>query len=119
MPRAPRRPRRPPSRQPPNRSPRSFPDVLARVNGETITRKEVEDVITNMEGRAGGPLPAEQRDQVYRGVIDQMVGYKLLLQEAKARKVNVADTEVEARSTKSRSSSHPKICSCRRSSAGS
>lgn len=74
-----------------------LPDVLARVNGETITLKEVEDAIHNLEGRAGGPLPPDQRDQVYRGVIDQMVGYKLLLQEVKTRKVKVLDTEVEAR----------------------
>jgi peptidyl-prolyl cis-trans isomerase C len=77
--------------------PEKLPDVLARVNGETITLKEVNDFITNLEGRAGGPVPAEQRAQVVRGVIDQMVGYKLLLQEAKARKVNVSDAEVEAK----------------------
>ena len=74
--------------------PEKLPDVLARVNGETITLKEVEDFVRNLEGRAGGPMPAEQRPQVYRGVIDQMVGYKLLLQEAKARKVSVLDAEV-------------------------
>ena len=77
--------------------PEKLPDVLARVNGETITLEEVEDFVRNLEGRAGGPMPAEQRPQVYRGVIDQMVGYKLLLQEAKARKVTVLDAEVEAR----------------------
>jgi peptidyl-prolyl cis-trans isomerase C len=77
--------------------PEKLPDVLARVNGETITLKEVNDFITNLEGRAGGPVPAEQRAQVVRGVIDQMVGYKLLLQEAKARNVNVSDAEVEAK----------------------
>ena len=77
--------------------PEKLPDVLARVNGETITLAEVEDVVRNLEGRAGGPMPAEQRPQVYRGVIDRMVGYKLLLQEAKARKVTVLDAEVEAR----------------------
>ena len=77
--------------------PATLPDVLARVNGETITLKEVEDYIKNLEGQFGGPVPAEQRDQMYRGVIDQMVGYKLLLQEATARKVIVPDAEVEAK----------------------
>jgi peptidyl-prolyl cis-trans isomerase C len=77
--------------------PATLPDVLARVNGETITRKEVEDYIKNLEGQFGGPVPADQRDQMYRGVIDQMVGYKLLMQEATARKVTVPDAEVEAK----------------------
>ncbi len=42
-------------------------------------------------------MPADQRDRVYRGVLDQIVGYKLLLQEVKARKVAVPDADVEAR----------------------
>ncbi len=77
--------------------PEKLPDVLARVNGEKVTRGEVEDFVHNLEGRAGGPLPSEQRDRVYRGVLDQIVGYKLLLQEAKARKVVVPDAEIDAR----------------------
>ena len=36
-------------------------------------------------------MPADQRDRVYRGVLDDMIGYELLMQEAKARKVAVAD----------------------------
>jgi peptidyl-prolyl cis-trans isomerase C len=77
--------------------PAQLPDVLARVNGENITRQEFEEFVQNLEGRAGGPVPAEQRDQVYRRVLDQIVGYKLLQQEAKARKVAVPDGEVDAR----------------------
>ena len=77
--------------------PEKLPDVLARVNGETITLKEVDDYVKNLEGRFGGPVPLEQRDRMYRDVIDQMIGYKLLLQEAKARNVSVPDTEVEAK----------------------
>ena len=77
--------------------PAQLPDVLARVNGESVTRKEIEEVIQSIESRAGGPLPAEQRDRVYRDLIDRAVGYKLLMQEAKARKVNVSDAEVEAK----------------------
>lgn len=77
--------------------PEKLPEVIARVNGESITRKEVEDYVKNLEGRAGGPIPADQRDRIYRGVIDQMVGYKLLLQEANARKVAVPAADVDAR----------------------
>jgi peptidyl-prolyl cis-trans isomerase C len=77
--------------------PPQLPDVIARVNGENVTRQEFEEFVQNLEGRAGGPVPAEQRDQVYRRVLDQIVGYKLLQQEAKARNVAVPDAEVEAR----------------------
>ena len=77
--------------------PEKLPEVIARVNGESVTRKEVEDWVHNLEQRAGGPVPAEQRDRIYRGGIDQIVGYKLLVQEAKARKIDVPDDEVNAK----------------------
>jgi peptidyl-prolyl cis-trans isomerase C len=77
--------------------PEKLPEVIARVNGESVTRKEIEDYVHNLEGRAGGPVPAEQRDRIYRGIIDQIVGYKLLVQEAKARKIDVPDAEVNAK----------------------
>lgn len=77
--------------------PEKLPDVIAKVNGETVTRTELEDYVRNLEGQAGSPIPADQRDRIYRGVIDQLVGYKLLVQEARARKVTVADADVDAR----------------------
>lgn len=83
--------------EPPKPVPAQLPEVLARVNGENVTRQELQEYVQNLEARAGGPVPADQRDQVYRGVLDQLVGYKLLLQEARARKVTIPDAEVEAR----------------------
>jgi peptidyl-prolyl cis-trans isomerase C len=50
-----------------------------------------------MEARAGGPVPPDKRDEVLRGVLDQLVAYHLLAQESRARKLPVADTEVDAR----------------------
>ena len=70
-------------------------------------------------GRAGGrgagrrPVPAEQRDRVLRGVLDQLIGYKLLLQEARARKVAVPDAEVDARIDQIAGSFPPRRCSRR------
>jgi peptidyl-prolyl cis-trans isomerase C len=77
--------------------PVQLPDVLARVNGETVTRAEFERAIKNVEARAGRQVPAEQRDQVYRGVLDQLVTFHMLEQEVKARNVSVTDQEVDAR----------------------
>jgi peptidyl-prolyl cis-trans isomerase C len=83
--------------EPVNPLPEKLPDVLARVNGENVTRQELEDYVSNLEGQAGGPIPPDQRDRIYRGVLDQLVGYRLLLQEAKARKVTVPDADLDAR----------------------
>lgn len=77
--------------------PAQLPEVVARVNGETITKADFEKAVQNVEQRAGGPVPADQRDRIYRGLLDQLVGYRLLLQETKARKVSVPDADVDAR----------------------
>jgi peptidyl-prolyl cis-trans isomerase C len=77
--------------------PAQLPDVVARVNGETIDKTEFEKAIKNVEGRAGQPVPADQRDRVYRGVLDQLIAYRLLMQETKTRKIEIPDTEVDAR----------------------
>jgi peptidyl-prolyl cis-trans isomerase C len=50
-----------------------------------------------MEARAGGPVPPDKRDEVLRGVLDQLVAYHLLAQESRARKLAVADADVDAR----------------------
>jgi peptidyl-prolyl cis-trans isomerase C len=77
--------------------PAELPDLVARVNGESITRSDFERALQSVEGRAGGPVPPDQRDTVYRRVLDELVSYTLLTQEAGARKVAVPDAEVNAR----------------------
>jgi parvulin-like peptidyl-prolyl isomerase len=83
--------------------PAQLPEVVARVNGEAINAAELQNAVKGLEGRAGGPVPADQRDRVFRGVLDDMIGYKLLVQEAKARKVAVPDADVEAQVAQIRS----------------
>jgi peptidyl-prolyl cis-trans isomerase C len=75
--------------------PAQLPEVVARVNGEAITGKDLDDAVRAIAGRAG-PIPPDERDRVYRGVLDNMIGYRLMIQEAKARKITVADAEVDA-----------------------
>jgi peptidyl-prolyl cis-trans isomerase C len=77
--------------------PPQIPDVLARINGEKIERWEFDNAVKRMEARAGGPVPPDKRDEVLRGVLDQLVAYHLLAQESRARKLPIADTDVEAR----------------------
>jgi peptidyl-prolyl cis-trans isomerase C len=83
--------------------PTQLPPIVARVNGEEIKSTDLESAVKDLEGRAGGPVPAEQRDRVYRGVLDDMIAYKVLQQEAKTRKIAVPDADVEAQVAKIRS----------------
>ena len=87
---------------PPKPLPAQLPDVLAQVNGEAVTRAEFDRAVEALEARAGGPIPSEQREQVLRRVLDQLVGYKVLVQEVGARHVEVPDSEVDARLTQIR-----------------
>jgi peptidyl-prolyl cis-trans isomerase C len=65
------------------------------VNGETISGNDLDDAVRAIAGRAG-PIPPDERDRVYRGVLDNMIGYRLMIQEAKARKIAVSDADVDA-----------------------
>ena len=80
---------------PPKPMPAELPEVLARVNGQPVTKTEFERLIKNVEsGR--GPIPADKRDEVMRAALDQLITYTVLKQEAAARKLAVADTDVDA-----------------------
>ncbi len=82
--------------QPPKPMPAQLPDVLARVNGEAVTKADFDRLVKNME-LGNGPIPADQRDRVLRDALDQLVTYTVLKQETKARNITVSDSEVEER----------------------
>jgi parvulin-like peptidyl-prolyl isomerase len=84
--------------------PAKLPDVLAKVNGEPIERWELENGVKRVEMRAGSAVPPEKRDEVMRGVLDQLVAYHLLVQESRARKIAVTDADVDAQMDKVRKS---------------
>ena len=81
---------------PPKPMPPQLPDVLARVNGEPVRKVEFDRVVRNIE-LGNGPIPAERRDEVLRGVLDQLITYTVMSQEAKAQNVTVTDTDVDLR----------------------
>jgi peptidyl-prolyl cis-trans isomerase C len=76
--------------------PADLPPVLARVNGEAVTRVDFDRLIKNMEVSANQPVPAERRDEIFRKALDQLVTYAVLSQETRTRKVPVTDAEVES-----------------------
>jgi peptidyl-prolyl cis-trans isomerase C len=77
--------------------PAQLPEILARVNGVAIDRGEFERAVKSLEAQAGGPVPPEQRNTIYRQMLDQIVALKLLSQESVAKKVAVAETDVDGR----------------------
>ncbi len=74
--------------------PALLPEVLARVNGQAVTKADFDRLIKNMEMAANQPIPAERRDEILRKALDQLVTYTVLHQETLARKVAVTDDEV-------------------------
>ena len=84
-----------PAPVPPKPVPAELPTVLARVNGEAVNKTEFDRILKQMEMQAGRAVPAEQRDQVYRGILDQLITYTLLVQETKSRNVVVTDVEAK------------------------
>lgn len=76
--------------------PAQLPDVLATIDDEKVERWELEGAIKGIEARAGAPIPPERRDEIVRGLIDQIVSYHVLAREARERKLNVTDAELAA-----------------------
>jgi peptidyl-prolyl cis-trans isomerase C len=77
--------------------PAQLPAVVAKVNGESIERWELESAIHGVEGRAGTAMPTERRDEIVRGLVDQLIAYHILAQQAHARKMDASDADVDAR----------------------
>jgi peptidyl-prolyl cis-trans isomerase C len=92
-----------PADAPPAPVPAQLPEIVARVNGEAISKADLEMAVGQLEARAGQPVPSEQRDRVLRGVLDELIGYRLLRFESVARKIVVPDADIEARINEIRS----------------
>ena len=76
--------------------PAVLPAVLATVNGENVQRWELEATLSQAESNAGGPVPADRRDSVLRGILDELLMYHMLAQEARVRKMDVSRAEFDA-----------------------
>jgi peptidyl-prolyl cis-trans isomerase C len=76
--------------------PAQLPDVLARVNGESVRKADFDRVIRNLE-LGNGPIPPERRDEILRNALDQLITYTLMTQEAKTQNVTVSDAEIDER----------------------
>jgi len=82
---------------PPKPVPAVLPAVVARVNGEDIKKEDFEKMIKTVESNARQPIPPDRRDEILRNLLDQLVVYTLLNQEAKARGLTATDAEIDAK----------------------
>jgi peptidyl-prolyl cis-trans isomerase C len=87
----------PPAATPPKPVPATIPPVIARVNGQDVKKEEFDRIIGTMEARAGQKIPADRRDEILRGAIDQLVVYTLLSQESQKRGIKVEDAEIDGK----------------------
>ena len=76
--------------------PAVLPAVVARVNGQDVTKADFEKMIKGAESNLGMPIPAEARDDILRRLLDQLVVQTLLEQEAKARGLTATEADVDA-----------------------
>ena len=88
-------PAAPAAQEPVKPVPATLPAVVARVNGEEVSKADFDRFLKQMEVRAGQPVPANRRDEIYRAIVDQLVTYTALVQETRARGVTVDDAEAK------------------------
>ena len=82
--------------------PGTLPDVLARVNGEAITKADLEQRIAQMEMAAGQRVPTEKRDAIYRKALDDLINVKLLRNEVTTRNFPADEKTVDEQMQKIR-----------------
>ena len=72
-------------------------DVVATVNGDAITRDDFSVAQTDLQGQlsqTGRTVTAAEQPLLNSAVLDQLIGAKLELQQAKKSNVTVSDSEI-------------------------
>lgn len=70
-------------------------DVVARVNGTAIYRKDVRDVVEGILAVRDTPPDPNSIGQLASDALDSLIGLELLYQEAQARGVTVSDAAID------------------------
>lgn len=78
-------------------------DVLAKVNGEEILQQDVDQIITVFvlpqfqAQNPGAELPAEQKAQIEKNIVEQLVTERILVQKAKESGISADEALVSER----------------------
>jgi peptidyl-prolyl cis-trans isomerase C len=76
--------------------PEKLPAIVARVNSEDVKKVDLDLLVSNLRAQnQNHPIPPDRRNEIMRGLLDQLVTYTLLKQEAAARNITVATAEVD------------------------
>jgi len=85
-----------------NRPPRDD-DVMARVNGTTIYRKDVKDIVQSILVMQDTQPDAGTVTKLADDALESLIALELLYQESQARGIKVSNTEVDAEINRSKS----------------
>ncbi|HVO31550.1 MAG TPA: peptidylprolyl isomerase [bacterium] len=75
-----------------------MPDVVATVNGTAIKKGDLQNAVESVKAQmqmVGTQVPADRKDEMYRGLLDDLIATELLAQEAKTRAIPVSDKDVD------------------------
>ncbi len=76
----------------------NLPEVVAKVNGVDIKKTELTTVVDTLKAQlqlVGQSVPADKKDEMYRGLLEDLINRELLAQEASKAKISVPDAELE------------------------
>lgn len=74
----------------------ALPEVVAKVNGTTIKRDDLQNAVETVTAQLqliGQRVPPDRKEEMYRGLLDDLIATELLAQEAKTKKIAVAEKE--------------------------
>jgi peptidyl-prolyl cis-trans isomerase C len=75
-----------------------MPDIVANVNGTTIKKADLQNAVDSIKAQmqlVGQQVPTDRKDEMYRGLLDDLIATELLAQEAKKREVAVTEKDIE------------------------
>jgi peptidyl-prolyl cis-trans isomerase C len=84
---------------------KNLPEIVAKVNGVDIRKVDLQNAIETMSMELqmiGQQMPMDRKDEIWRDVLDKIIGSELLAQDAKTKKVAVTEGEVDGELTKFR-----------------
>ena len=76
---------------------RTGADVIATVNGDAITREDYDTTRSALQGQleqAGRTISSAEQPLLSNAVLDQLIGAKLQLEQAKKSNIGVSDSEI-------------------------
>ena len=82
-----------------------LPEIVAKVNGVDIKKADLQNAVETVKMQlevVGQAVPSDRKDEMWRGLLDEIIASELLAQEATSRKVVVTEADVEGELTKFR-----------------